>query len=124
MQPKLKTNATFVHSNLRGATLGYIGLLMMDAKYATLSNVPYICPVHPGILLIPNNAKRVASYKLKWVYNDNIQVFHKVHRVKQTLILKMVMAADEQYIIEMKNWATGQFMGNIRQIFSYLLTTY
>ena len=50
MQLELKTNAVSVHSNLRGATHRNIGLFMIDTKYAILSNLPYVRPLHPGIL--------------------------------------------------------------------------
>ena len=81
-------------------------------------------PIYPGIILIPNNAIRVASYELKRLYNENFQVFHEVCGVEQALIQKFVIAVDEQYIISMKNRTIGQFTGNIRQIFSYLLSKY
>ena len=65
MQLELKTNALSVHSKLWGPTHKTIGLLMINTKYDTVSNVPYLIPVHPVILLIPINATRVASYELK-----------------------------------------------------------
>ena len=67
IQLEIKTNAVSVHSNFVGGTHGHFRLFMTNTKYATLSNVTYIRPVHPGILLIPNNATRIASYKLKRV---------------------------------------------------------
>ena len=86
IQLELKTNALSVHSNLGGATHIHLVLLMINTKYATLSNVPYLRPVHPSILIIPNNATHVASSKLKRVYDKNIQYFHGLGGVKQTTI--------------------------------------
>ena len=62
---ELKSNALSVHYNLGGVTLGHLGIFMTNAKYATLSPVPYVHHVHHVILQIPNNATRVASYELK-----------------------------------------------------------
>ena len=76
IQLDLKTKALFVHYNLGGATYGNLGLLMTDTKYSTMSNFLYVRPVHPVIILIPNNATRVASYELKRVYDKNLRVFH------------------------------------------------
>ena len=81
IQLDIKTNDLSFHYNLGGATIWHIRLLMTDAKYATLSNVLYVHTKHHGILLIPKNATRVASYELKCVYNKNLQVFHKVRGV-------------------------------------------
>ena len=65
MKLELKSNAIYIHYNLGGATNGHLGLLMTENKYDTLSPVPYILPVRPGILLTPNNATHAALYKLK-----------------------------------------------------------
>ena len=62
---ELKTNALSIFSNPVGATHGHLGLLMTNTKYATLSNVPYVCPVHPVIIIITKNATRVSLYELK-----------------------------------------------------------
>ena len=93
-------------------------------KYATLPPVQYVCPVHPGILQIPNNATRVALYKFKIVYNENLWVFHKVRGIKQALIQQIITSVEEQYIISMKNHTTKQFPRNLLQIAAYLLSTY
>ena len=124
IQLELKTNAHSVHNNLWVATHWYLRLLMTGSKYATLSNFLYIRTVQSGILIIQINSTSVAYYKLKRIYNENILVFHEVRRVKQALIQQILAAIDEQYIIAMKNQATGQFTGNTGQIFFYLLTTY
>ena len=97
---------------------------MNNTEYATLSPVPYVCNVHPGIIQIPNNTTHVASYELKILYDDNLGVFHEVRRVEQSIIPQIVKAVDYQYIISMNNRTTEQFTGNIRQIFVYLLSTY
>ena len=99
-----------------GATNGYLRLLMVITKQYKLSNILYICPMHPCIVLKPNNATLVASYKFKRVYNENFQFLHKVHEVEQDLIQKVVTAVNEYYIKEMKNHTTGKF--------TYLLSTY
>ena len=124
MQLKLKSNNLSVHSNLEGGTHGHLRILMTNTKYATLSPVPYVRPMHPGIMQIANNATRVASYKLKRVYDENLQVFHELRRVEQALIQKVVTSVDKQYITSTKNHTTKQFTESIRQIVAYLFSTY
>ena len=75
IQLEIKTNALYVHSNLGGATHGHLGLLITNTKYATLSKIPYVRTVHPGILKIPNNDTSSESYELKRVYDRNLLVF-------------------------------------------------
>ena len=71
MKLDINTKDISVHYNLGGATNGHLRLFMMNTKYTTLSNAPYVRPMQPGLLLIPNNATRVASYELKKDYGDN-----------------------------------------------------
>ena len=113
---ELKNSALSIKSNLEGATHGNLGILMINVKYDTLSPVPYVRPLHPVIILISNNAARVASYKLKRVYDKNLQVFHEVHGFEQALIQQVVTPGNEQDIVATKNRTTGQFIGNIYQI--------
>ena len=124
MELDLKINALYFHSNLRGYTHVFLGLLMMNTKYSKLSNFLYIRPVHPCILLIPNNATHIALYELKQVYDKNIQVFHEIQGVEQALIQQVVTDVDKQFIIAMNNRNMDQFTGKVYQIFVYLLTTY
>ena len=120
---ELKTNALSIHSNFGGATHGNLGLLMMNTKYAILSKIPHLRPVHPGIIIIPRKFTRVASYEIKQVYDDNLRVFHEVCGVKHDPIQQVITTVDEQYIISTKIRITDQFTGNIHQLFVYLLAT-
>ena len=96
MKLELNSNDLSVHSNLGGVSHGHLGILMTNMKYATLSPVVYVRPVHPGILQISRNATCVASYKLKKFYYNNLQVSHKVRGVEQALIQQAVTAINEQ----------------------------
>ena len=101
-----------------GGSRKHLGLLMMNTKYAIFSNILYILPVYPSIILIPNNVTHVLLHKHKQVYDENLRFFHKLRGVKQYLIQQITMAIDRNYIIAMNNRIIGQFMGNIRQIFA------
>ena len=113
---ELKNSALSVKSNLGGATHGNLVIFMINVKYETLSPVLYVRPLHPGIILIPNYATRFASYKLKRVYDKNLQIFHEVHGFEQALIQQVVTPGNEQDIVATKNRTTGQFTGKIHHI--------
>ena len=98
MQLELKSNALYVHSNLGGGTHGHLGLLMNYTRYATLSSVVYVCPVHPGILQTFSNAIIFSSYKLKRVYDKNLGVLYEVRGVEQALIQQIVTAVNENIL--------------------------
>ena len=124
MQLELKANAISVHSNLGGGNHGHLGLLMTDPQYALVSNTAYVRPVHPGVLVLPNGATRVQSDAFQRTHDETLRVFHEVRGVEQALVQQIVTAVDETYVIAMKNRETGQFVGNVLQIFQYLQNTY
>ena len=107
MQLKLKSKSLSVHSNLGAGTHGRLGILMTSTKYATLSLVAYIRPMYTGALQIPSNTTCAASYKVERVYENNLQVFHKVHGVEQALIQQVVTSVNKQFIISINNRTTG-----------------
>ena len=50
LKKELKANAQSVVSDLGGGGLGHLGLVLTDAEYANVSDVPYVAPPHPGRL--------------------------------------------------------------------------
>ena len=62
---QLKANARSVRSDLGGARHGHLGLVLSPAKYALLSNTPFVTPNHPGTLVIPANATQHMSRTLQ-----------------------------------------------------------
>jgi hypothetical protein len=53
---EIKANAASVLSTLGGGHFGHLGLILSDARYATLAiTVPWISPVNPGPFAPPAN---------------------------------------------------------------------
>ena len=53
LQDLLKANASQVTSELGGGAHGHLGLILTPAEYTLIAALPYICPGHPGPLVIP-----------------------------------------------------------------------
>lgn len=56
MKNQLKANASQVTSDLGGGANGHLGLVCTPIEYANISVIPYVQPVHPGLLVIPVGA--------------------------------------------------------------------
>ena len=54
LRNKIKANASSVYSNLGGGAHFHLGLVLTDAKYVLILNIPSIYPTHPGPLIIPD----------------------------------------------------------------------
>ena len=48
LKDTLKDNASIIASKLGGGGYGHLGLILSTNEYATVSNTPYVRPVHPG----------------------------------------------------------------------------
>jgi hypothetical protein len=53
LRNELKANAQSVYSNLSDGAHGHLALVLSDAQYALITNVPFVRPIHPGALDIP-----------------------------------------------------------------------
>ena len=50
---KLKVKASLVPIDLGGEPHGYLGLVLTPIKYAAVRAVPYVTPLHLGVLNVP-----------------------------------------------------------------------
>ena len=66
MENKLKSNATTVSTTLGGGQHGHLGLTMPTTDYVdNVSETPYVRPVHPGPLTIPNGTSQQEATRLQ-----------------------------------------------------------
>ena len=88
MKNQLKSNACSVASDLGGGTHEHLGLLLTAAKYATTSAVPYVCPVHPGILTILPGTSQHEATRLRAEHKELIRLFCKTVDIEKPLLNK------------------------------------
>ena len=48
LKQELRANASSVESDLGGGDHGYLGLVLTDAKYATVTATPFVPPTYPA----------------------------------------------------------------------------
>ena len=51
---ELTMNASTASSSLGGGRNGHMGLVLTPTEYTMVSVTPYVRPVHPGALVLPN----------------------------------------------------------------------
>ena len=61
LKDELKANASSIECDFGGGDHGYLGLVLTDTEYATISVTPFICPVFPAPLAIPATATSVEA---------------------------------------------------------------
>ena len=75
LKNELKSNAISVTSDLGGGAHGQLGLVLIPAEYAAISPVPYVCPVHPGPLVVPAGTAQHEARRLQDDHKETIGLF-------------------------------------------------
>jgi hypothetical protein len=122
---ELKANAGSVPSTLGGGQYGHLGLLLSDARYATLPlALPWTSPVNPGPYEPPDAGTSVQIEAAKDVWRERKHTFELCQATEKALIAQVVETTDPIYLRALLNRATGQYSSSVRTLFSHLFNTY
>ena len=124
MQKLLKANATSVHSDLGGSQFGHLGLVIDDTTYHNLTGTDCVCPIHPGILLIPQGTAHHEAVRLREEHNENIRLFCETIDVNNALVKQIINIIDADYIKELQNEIISKITKTIPQVLTFLFTRY
>ena len=121
---EINSKKMVVHSNIRGGQHSHLNLVVSLTAYAILTNTIFVCQFHPGNLIIPIAATHYAQEELKFQYDENLQLFHKIQVVQKVLIQKPVLAPKARYTAATKNRTSGQFTETHFMLIQCLIATY
>jgi uncharacterized membrane protein YgcG len=125
LSTEIKANAASVPSTLGGGHLGHLGLILSDARYATLPNtIPWISPVNPGPFDPPAQGTAPQIEAAKDVWRESKLQFDLYQATEKALIAQIVAAIDPIYLRALLNRATGQYSHDIRSVLLHLFSTY
>lgn len=125
LKKQLKANATAVVSDLGGGQHGQLGLVLPAADYALISNVPYVRPVHPGLLVIPNGTAHHEAVRLQDEHHENIRLFCETNQVEKALLIKQIVASvDREFLEELCDKNTNTINMTVPEILDHLSTHY
>ena len=74
LKQELRANASSVESDLGGGDHGYLGLVLTDAEYATVSNTPFLAPNYPVELVIPPGTDQVQALLLQEAHSTQLSL--------------------------------------------------
>ena len=120
----LKTNSSDVLTSLGGANHGYLGLLLSDASYALVSPAPFIRPLHPGILVIPDGTTLHMTTTLRDQHKEALRLFLECKNVEKALQQQLSEAIDNIYLDALRDANTNALNVPIRDVLQYLYDTY
>ena len=70
LKQELWANASSVESDLDGGDHGYLGLVLTDAKYSTVTATPFVPPTYLATLKIPTGTDQVQALNLREIHKD------------------------------------------------------
>ena len=123
LKNQLKANAKSVPSNLGGGNFGHLALVIPPNCYNLISNVPFVCPVHPGLLVIPAGTAQHAAATMCDQHQEALQVFNEVNVVNQALIQQIIQAVDSSYLAALRNRVTNSINVPVYDVLTHLQTT-
>ena len=65
LKQELQANTSSVESDLGGGDHGYLGLVLTDVEYATVSSTAFNAPAFPAPLTIPTGTDQVTAINLR-----------------------------------------------------------
>ena len=109
IKEELKANAASVHSDKGGGNHGYLGLVLSPTAYASITGtIPFIPPVHPGVLTIPANSTEHNRAVIQHTYQENIREYREYIDVLLNALKKQLsQSMDKKYLQKHTNKQTS-----------------
>jgi hypothetical protein len=124
LRNELKANAQAVYSNLSDGAHGHLALVLSDAQYALITPQPFVRPVHPGALVIPDGTTGPMSTVMKEAHQEQLRLFREVQGVEKALIQQIVQAIEAPYLASIRDRTSNSLQGTVYQILDHLQTVH
>jgi hypothetical protein len=124
LRNELKANAQSVFSNLSDGAHGHLALVLNDAQYALITALPFVRPVHPGTLNIPEGTTGPMSTVLREAHQENLRLFREVQGVEKALVQQIVKAVDSPFLAAIRDRTSNSLTGTVYDILQYLQDTH
>ena len=98
LKQELRVNASSVESDLGGGDHGYLGLVLDDAEYATISLTAFEGPNYPAALTIPNGTSQIEALNLREHYKEDKRIYLECKNVEKALQRHIQDAIDDKYL--------------------------
>ena len=85
LKQELRANASSVESDLGGGDHGYLGLVLDDVEYATVSNTAFAAPAYQAALSIPANATQIQALSLREEHKEQKRAYYESKNVEKAL---------------------------------------
>ena len=124
LKQELRANASSVESDLGGGDHGYLGLVLTDGEYATVSATAFNAPAFPAPLAIPTGTDQVTALNLREVHKDSKRAYYECKNVEKALQRHVQDAIEDKYLESLIDEDTQLINADIPDVLKYLFETY
>ena len=124
LKQELRENASSVESDLGRGDHGYLGLMLTDAEYATVTATPYVPPTYPATLKIPTGTDQVQALNLREIHKYAKNAYYKCKNVDKSLQRHVQNAIENKYLESLVNEDTQLIQDNIPTVMQFLFHAY
>ena len=124
LKQELRANASSVESDLGGGDHGYLGLVLTDAEYASISATPFVAPHYPAALAIPRGTDQVQALNLREQHKDNKRAYYECKNVEKALQRHIQDAIEDKYLESLLDDDTQLIQEDIPDVLEYLFDLY
>ena len=103
LKQELRANASSVESDLGGGDHGYLGLVLDDPEYATISTTAFTATTYPTALDIPTSATQVEALNLREQHKEQKRAYLECKNVEKALQRHIQDAIDDKYLKTLVN---------------------
>ena len=125
LERELVENATGIECEEGGGAHGYLGLIKSAADYAIIAPAtPFVMPVNPPALVIPNNTPGHESLRLQQEHLLQKEKVAEAKAVKKALGQMIKNAIDNEYLAEFLDSTTYQINKPLHEVMTTLYELY
>ena len=98
--------------------------MLTPAEYANISDIPYVRPLHPGVLTIPPTISERSENRRQSKQKHNLALYHETINSENALKKQITEAVNELYLEELRDATTNTILSNVTFILDHLITNY
>ena len=125
LKQELRANASSIESDsLGGGDHGYLGLVLTNGEYATVSTTAFTAPVYPGALTIPAGTDQVQALNLREQHKEEKRTYYECKNIEKALQRHIQDAIEDKYLESFVDEDTQLIQADIPAVLAYLFETY
>ena len=120
LKQELRANASSVESDLGGGNHRYLGLVLDNDEYTTVSPTAFSAPEYPAALTIPSTATQVKALSLWEQHKDNKRAYYECKNVEKALQRHIQDAIEDKYLESLIDEDTQLINEDVPTVLHYL----